>query len=597
MLTLTINNQPIVLDSNTAIRVIAKNPVCYMDKLVNFGAVNGSLPFCDINRAILGNPGQFDKYSSVGDRKFEDAILAWKGAEIITGILVITKATTSYQFWLQSDLGAMGEQQQERFLTDMPWPENQNFQHREIDEYNDNDHHYGITKVHNRNFWEGKGRETTVDVEYQDTNGVTQFHDETRSAFGFAMFENYQAIVNEYQFNNYLPGCVVSPYLHLRYVIRESLRMNQWIIDRNDMFPSQEIYDNSFLKNIKVYNNFNIIQIVAATSSTEVITWDYEGNQMFADDAEVVTDRSWVMGQFDYKDLLPKKSFKEFLIGIQNDINYIFFFRKHNKVDIIDRNMVLEANPISLEGFQISDWILDGEQNLRLKFVPEYDKDDDKFGSDFKDLSDRWYDFGEPVENRAELKLIAEPKFGELRLLKSTNEILEYGWKVISQENMVKHEDQVDTLGWEFVSTGFQPFLFGDGDKEEVINTAFSSLQLTKTQIPLTVQRGNIHSMRSLWNNFTLRLLPGDFVNYSKSLFWEGENGLFQNRWKNFAQFWKYRIPVSANFQLPMNMVTHTLENITEPFSTDDGAFLIEELQITFGLHAIGKTEIKGYKI
>lgn len=594
MLTLDINNKYLALDPSTSIIVKHFNPVCLFDKLAGSAGVNIKLPAKEINRAILGNPEKFDKYRVGESLKFSGAKLRWKGATVISGSLVVNSAIDGYSCWIQSDLGVMGEAQREKNITEMSWPTEQTFVHQAS--YDDDTDDYGVEMLHNRNFWEGKGKEDTVDISFIDSNGFTRFNDDTRSVLGLQMAENYGSMVNNYTLGDLKDGCVISPFLHLRYVISESLRMNKWFIDRDD-FATAAAGPLSFLKNLKIYNNFNIIDFNLTTTAVTVKTWDYNQQDLSIEEADEIVAKSWVMNTFDYADLLPKKSYKKFLLGLQNSLNYIFHFRQDNKVNIIDRNAVLETTPINLQNYFVNEWQIGERKDLTLKFMPEYDKDDEKFGDEFEDLSDRRSDFEEPAETIVALKALPSPKQGELRLVKEFNQIYEYKWKVISQQNEAKLEDQIDALGWEFASSGPQPYLFGTGDEVEEIHSAFSTLQKTVGGVPMAVQQGNINSMRSLWNDYTLRLVPPNHILFPEALYWEGDNGLFVKRWRKFANFWKNRLEVKGDFNMPMNMIVYVISNITNKFRTDDGEFIIESMETEFTLHAIGTTKINAFKV
>jgi hypothetical protein len=103
--------------------------------------------------------------------------------------------------------------------------------------------------------------------------------------------------------------------------------------------------------------------------------------------------------------------------------------------------------------------------------------------------------------------------------------------------------------------------------------------------------------MRSTWNDFGLRLLNNNETLNPTPLYWEGETGLFENRWKAWATFWANRVPVTGEFDLAVNELIYVIENITKKFSTSEGEFVIEEMETEFSLNRVGKTTIKGFKI
>jgi len=110
------------------------------------------------------------------------------------------------------------------------------------------------------------------------------------------------------------------------------------------------------------------------------------------------------------------------------------------------------------------------------------------------------------------------------------------------------------------------------------------------------VQKGNLATMRSVWSEISFRLLSGSEL-VPGAMFWEGESGLFERRWKKWARFWAHRLPVEGEFDLPLNVLFMVVENIYLPFREDKGAFVIEELEVEIGLNMVGKTKIKGFKI
>jgi len=190
-------------------------------------------------------------------------------------------------------------------------------------------------------------------------------------------------------------------------------------------------------------------------------------------------------------------------------------------------------------------------------------------------------------------------------MVKNLNKIYEYKFHVFVANDANRVENQIDTLGWEFVSSGPQPFLYGDYEEIEEIKSPCSTLQRNPAmylQSPNfnfleTVQKGNMDKMRNLWSDFSFRLINWNNFLYPEFLFWEGQTGLFELRWKNWARFWANRLPVEGEFDLPLNVIIHLIRNITNPCRESKGVFIIEEMETEFGLNMIGRTRIKGYKL
>jgi hypothetical protein len=188
---------------------------------------------------------------------------------------------------------------------------------------------------------------------------------------------------------------------------------------------------------------------------------------------------------------------------------------------------------------------------------------------------------------------------GELRLVKDENKIYEYKWKVLTSEDILTREKQFDVLGWEFVSSGPQPYLWGNSEEIEEIKSVFSTLQYITgiINMPMTLQQGNLRKMKNAFVSFTPRLINSNEILYPESLNWDGDTGLFKNRWKTWANFWKDRLPVEGSFDLPLNVLYYVVNNITQKFSTVHGEFVIETMETEFGANMIGATRITGYKI
>ena len=130
MLTIDIGNIYFALDTNFSIRISYVNPACYTDKIRSEAGLGLNIPVNDINRGILGAPERFAKYFPAGNPglKFPGCSIRFGGALLLSGSLVVIQATSeSYECWVQSNLGVMGEKLQNKTLQDMPWPTNQAF--------------------------------------------------------------------------------------------------------------------------------------------------------------------------------------------------------------------------------------------------------------------------------------------------------------------------------------------------------------------------------------------------------------------------------------------------------------------------------------
>lgn len=599
MLTISYNNQQVPLESGFSIRMSWVNPVCFFDKIHGDAGIGIEIPVNEFSRAIFGNPERFEKYNATATRKFQGVEIRYQGVLLISGALNITSATTErYTAWLQSNLGVMGEAQQTKKVNEMAWPEDQTFVNKQF--YDDDEDMYKPVTLINTGFWDGIGKQETIETKYYEGD-EEKSRTETRSVLSRQFMQNHAGFVN-----GLLPdgtaiittgaGCVVTPCIFLSWFIRESLRMNGWFIDRNDMSDPLGL---SMIKNLTIYSNFNIVGGTMITQPMEIGYWDYSLNDYVVTDIVEITELAWTLEKFKVADLLPRSPYADMLLGIQNMLNFVHRFRSDSKVDIIDRNAVLSGTPIDVDQYRTGNWQIGERKDVRLKFVFEYDKNDAMF-EQYEDLSDRWDDYGEPVDTVAGLDLIASPRMGELRLVRQTQEIYEYKWKVVAAEDVERTEEQFDALGWEFVSTGPQPFIYGTGEEEEEIKSVFSAVSTTGEilTLPQTKQKGNLAVMRSLWNDITPRLMVGNTLLWPNGLVMEGgDNSLFNLRWAKWAHFWKNRVEITGEFWFPMNILQMVQQNITGKFSTREGEFIIESMETEFGLNQIGKTTIKGYKI
>jgi hypothetical protein len=153
-------------------------------------------------------------------------------------------------------------------------------------------------------------------------------------------------------------------------------------------------------------------------------------------------------------------------------------------------------------------------------------------------------------------------------------------------------------MNWELVSTGPQPYIFGDADQEEEIKSVIGVLEYDPSiAVESVAQKGNLKHLRSTYNNFSLGVMNPNQSLFPGRLNWTGDSGLFETRWKIWAQFWAQRTEVSAEFRFSVNQLIYVSENITSKFSTKEGEFIIEEMETVFGLNGIGNTRVKGWKI
>jgi hypothetical protein len=602
MLKLNEHNIPVAKDFSFRMSII--NPACFFGEIPGNAGLGIDIQVNEYSRAILGNPERFEKYSAASDRKFPGFEIRKNGILYEAGTLVIKSADSkNYSCWLQPEVGVIGEEQKDKFIPELPWPADV-----EIDikgAYNPAEDEYCLAKIINDRFWEGKGARAVSLIPFLDENNEPAERPEYVDQLQLAYDTGYYSEVNSNVVVAGDAGKVVSPYLFLGYVIKKLLLMNRFYI------RSSALANIPGAATLALYNNYNVFNPTAATTSDKVFqTFNRRRNTYTNVTREQIDTVSWNAAPFTYSDLVPKLSLKETLLSIQNFLNVCFVFRPDRTVNIIDREAILAGEAFDLTPYQASEWRKDTRKHTSLKFISEYDKNDAYYGDGFHDLSDQWKDFKPAVNTYNDLAVItsrhnpaADRTLGQLRYVRDVNEIYEYKWTVQNSVKADNTEDQKDILGWELVSTGPQYFVYRNGDEIEEIKTSISTLQM-ENGVLAAKQKGNVKSMRSLWSDFTFRLFyylgttTGSVDNAAAqaSCNWEGENGIFNRRWRKWARFWSNRTPIEADFDLPESVLLYVKNNITQKYRTEKGEFIIESIETDIGLNRNGISTIKAWK-
>lgn len=609
-----LNNKPIVVDQDFSARMSWVNPACFFDKIPGNAGLGMDFPVNEYTRAIFGNPERFEKYSQASDRKFPGFEIRAKGILIEAGTLVITDANSErYSAWLQSELGVMGESQRDKFINDLDWKQGVEFEYKSS--YNPEEDEYCVVKIRNDHFWEGKGAHGNVIIPFENDDQEPDLREEYVNYLGDTFMKETESIINEppADYIQDLPpgepdpnvGKVVSPYLFFTYLLKEALRLNRFYIREH---PFNQIHAAKFLV---VYNNYSVFDITPITREREFTTFNRRRNRYETVQREVIESTRWQLVPFAYRDLITRIPMKDFLLSIQNFLNVAFVFNPDRTINIIDREGVLDSPAIDLTPFLVGQWEKKEQVHVSLKFKAEYDKNDANFGDEFHDLSDRWQDFRDSVETYNDLLNItsrhnpnADRTLGQLRYVRSENKIYEFKWTVHNNEESNFSEEQTNILAWEFVSSGPQFFVYRNGDTVEEIETRISTLQMDGADLTAK-QAGNVNALRNLWSDFSFRLFyyiggtsgSVNNGNHFSSLNWEGEYGIFNRRWRKWARFWANRLPVEADFDFPLNVLDYVRRNITSKFRTEQGEFIIEEMETELGIDQVGKTRIRGYKL
>jgi hypothetical protein len=602
---ITLNGKNIPVGNDFSVRMSWVNPACFFDKIPGNAGLGISIPVNEYSRAYFGNPDRFEKYSSASDRKFPEFEIRKNGILYESGTLVITTANEeNYNGWLQPEVGVMGEKLQDKFINEFAWTEGAEI---DIKAYYDPDiEDYCLVKIVNELFWQGKGSHGVSLIPFLNENNEPAEREEYWNNLELIHNTGYAGEINSAAVVANDAGKVVSPFLFLKYFVKELLRMNRFYIRNNAL--------NNIMgaKWLAVYNNYNVFNPTPATTSDVVYqTFNRRTNSYTNVTREQINTVTWQPVPFKYSDLIPKLSLKDTLLSIQNFLNVCFVFNPDRTVNIIDREAILSgAAAFDLTPYQASPWRKTGERkHTSLKFISEYDIADANFGDEFHDLSERWKDFKTAVDTYNDLLSItsrhnpsADRTLGQLRFVRDENRIYEYKWTVQNSENADRTEVQTDILGWELVSSGPQYFVYRNGDEIEEIKTNISTLQMDGGQLSAR-QPGNVIAMRSLWTNFTFRLFfylggnNGGVENTTgASCNWEGTTGIFNQRWKKWARFWTTREPFEADFDLPENVLQYVKNHITEKYRTEKGEFIIEEISADIGVMSNGLVTLKVFK-
>lgn len=604
MLTLSYNGQLIPTGEDFSIRLKWVNPCCFHDSIPGDIAIGIEIPVNDYTRMYFGNPHRFEKYTTASDRKFLNVDIRYSGVLLMNGTLNITNATSeTYSAWLQSAVGSIGEEQREKYINELDWSDYDGQTLENKGSFDDDSDDYCTGEIYNRRFWESIGKMTEAEETYRDENGDTQTRDIEVSALSIQHRDNFDYAVNKSNSNIAVTagdGCVVTPFLFLKFVLNHLFKLSGFFIDASvNAFETVTGY-----KKLALYNNFNIMAPTFTT--TTIQKWEQDINT--GDDVlvgyEEVSAITWSLSTFNYSRLVPHVKLGEFLLGIQNLLNFVFIFRYDQRVSIVDRNGVLSGTAVDLDEYSVEEWIIGEQKDVTLKFNPDYDPDDSSISDNWHDLTERRDDMGDDVANVEALADISSPSYGEIRHVLSTDEYYEYKWDVSVQVDENDLMSEFDHVGWVLVSTGPQPLLHGTGDEIEELKTCISSPYMSAGDAVFVMQQGSIEQIRTLWNNFTPRLLFHYANNAvlcrnvtdTTSLRWGGTDGLFELRWRNWAKFWITRLPVEGRFDFSLNVLVYVISNITSKFRTRQGEFIIEEMECEFSTNMIGRTTIRGFK-
>ena len=624
MLEYNLHNKPFLLNHNTSVRLTWNNPALNNKEFPGDKGMGIDIPVNEVNRMLLGNPERFEKLVSKSEREFPGFEIRFKRKLLMSGTLIIKKASSkAYSGWLRSNLGNMGAEHREKYIYDIDAFDKD----IDFDNKNDYDHltePYACPVIINNKFFYDKGRTISVDTQLPNPDwyfgsNLPEFHTEPidTSIYDVAFKKTALAAVNIKPADNPLPedSCptykveenldvfVVSPMLFLNYLLDELLKDSKFFIDRND------IESHPALSKLLVYNNFDIgtFEYTKSSETTEYeVTYNINrnGTISYTQDISLITRK---YPAFKYKWLLPKVKMKDFIMGLQNMLNLCFHFKHDGKVDIIDREIILQTQAFDLQNYFIGQWTNDERKDITLKFLFEHDEDDTAFQEFWEDIDDRRSAENEPVDDWSDLEAITEPEIGEIRYIRNEDIYVEYALVEISTNDQAAGNDQVDDkIGWKLLSYGFQNAFYNKGFDEKELKTVFSTLWRANHGSITADQPGNMRGKQFAYQNFTPRLLfyTGNNtcnnydLNNNIMLDWEKKDvGLIDKRYKRWAKFLSLSKPAERTAQLPYGVLDYVIRNIPFPFRCREGEFIIDKVQTTIHANYIGKSTLTVLKI
>lgn len=640
MLTLSLNGHNIPLSLDFSTRLTWKSPVTDFEKIPSGYGLGISFPINQYTKPIFGNAHRFAKFRDGNDQKFPGFEVRFCGVLLMAGTLKITGSSKdNYEATLIDQVGVLGEKEQERSILDIPAFDRQQSWQNSAD-YHPDTHSYCCFPVINNNFFTDKGMKVKRDV-YDQVPGkglvrTNETYEVEIMSYCFGKSTNYR--VNALNGDGtiktdnvtidttglaYENGrvSVVSPFFFLNHIIKESIKSSNFHIHEN------YLSDSPVLRKVCIYNSYDITKTkVGATGEILFGYWslpvDGTFEQTMPDDLNsfgyktygyirsyletILVDHVPQIGVWmKPKNHLPKIKVGELLLSTQNLFNVVFHFLPNSQVNVFSREEILAGEAIDIDPYFLSSWAIGEKKNVSLKFSRSIEEKDMVFSERFTDLSDRRDDIREPVASWTELESIENPQESEIRFIRDKGVFAEYKWITQTEvDGSTKNELTNDVLGWEECSIGLQDAFFQYGHEEtEEIKTSWGTCYGTM-QNTLVSQQGSMDIWKSKQQPFAPRLLLYDKENHGAneipelSLEYEKEgNGILPVLWKNWNRFWANRLPVTGEFDFPVNVLRHMIYNICHKYRTREGEFLIEEMSCELFVDRIGTTEIKGFKV
>ena len=588
MITAHIGTQQLALPKQFNFELIKQSQLTNFEQLMGDCVPAISFEDNEITRNVLNHPNRFELQRS-GVKEYPDFELRSNGFLLIRGTLVLTDNFSGY---VRGMVGNLSQTQQDKLITDHALPTNQAFVNKE--NYDPAVDDFCAPWVYNPLFFAN----LTKTEEYAEGENTILQHKHYNSGYAVnkpsestGIYINNTNLAFDFDFYDDYDLTVVSPFLFLTKIFDRVLKLNGFYLTES------EIEAESDFSKLCIYNNVDINTGESHSGTLSVaIEWLWFERALAS---EVI---SWItrdITTFNYAKLLPKTSLKEFMVGFQNLINYVFIFNPNNTVSLIDREArIVEAPQQDLDPYFTGQWELGEKKDVLLKFVQIHDDNDSFFGDFYVDLSDRAADFGADLADMYALKAATGSKLGELRRVLSEERIYEWTNTVMIVDESIGLEKSV--FGWTFISIDYQPGFYNYSPEKEVmeIKTCFSTL--ANTLLPFTQQAGKTNLRKASEAPFTPRLLfytgGNNAKNYTAnySLKFTGENNLIETRWKRTAEWLATLQPAKAVFRFPANILQSF--NINEKKSTRHGAFIIDRMVTQFTHAGIGATTVEAFK-
>lgn len=599
MISLGFGNKTLSLTKGFSMTIVRRSPFFRFDKIPGDVAYDVTFPKNEQTAAVLDNPELFEKRGTT--LVFKDAWVAKGGYIEIEGTLFINDTSgDSYKGFITGVAGDLAQATREKKIRDFFKDEDQQLVLK--NQYDPDEDPYCLGAVINRNFFKDKGIECRVIKKGKDND-----YDTSRYSFDFFAtsnfrvnnFENGQLVKDVDQLisvddekiyadknppHNHIS--VVSPFPFLSYMLRHCFSEHQLWLNKDNALESDPV-----LKNLCLYHNFDVTKWHFQTLADIVLGFDI--NTRKDSEYKKIARKTRNIEGFSIVDCLPHMSLAKALLGIQNLLNVIFLFDRNRKVDVVWRDDILRKAPaMELTNYAMGEFEKKGQIKQRLRFIMKHDSNDEAF-SPFEDLS-------EVPKNKflpdVETTLPWGTEIGMYCRVKANRTIWKFQHVEAETAKMDTYiTDKDEGLGWKLVSVDFQPYLYGTGDEDLEITTEFSTLQkLIST--PVCTQQGNSTAFPIEGESFSPRVLfytyPGTVTPTTPELDlnWEGKSGLINRRYPLTAPLLSNHLKAERHFLLPDNIRRQL--RFDEPYRTQEGAFLIDEIEYSLSAEDDDKTDV-----